>query len=38
MYAKGNQVPVRSAGRAASSQYAQPTPQSPYPPPPAQRQ
>lgn len=34
MYAKGNQIPVRGAGRAVSPQYAQPAPQSPYPPPP----
>ena len=34
MYAKGNQVPIRGAGRAANPQYAQPAPQSPYPPPP----
>jgi hypothetical protein len=38
MYAKGNQVPVRGAGRAVGPQYAQPAPQSPYPPPPPQRQ
>ena len=37
MYAKGNQIPVRGAGRATNPQYAQPAPQSPYPPPP-QRQ
>jgi hypothetical protein len=38
MYAKGNQIPMRGSSGARNPQFAQPAPQSPYPPPPPQRQ